>query len=126
MRQLWTAAVLLTALVTGLLLLGRGVDRLVSPMLDALPRAAEAAQAGDWETVEALTLQAAEAWEAAVGRLHLAEDHQIVGEITALLDEAAVNARVRDLGPYRAAVQRTIRSLTALRASEQLTLGNLF
>lgn len=126
MRQLWTAAVLLAALAAGLLLLGRGVDRLVSPMLDALPRAAEAAQAGDWETAEALTRQAAETWEAARGRLQLAEPHQTVGEITALLDEAAVDAQVRDPGPYRAAVRKTIRSLTALREAEQVTLGNLF
>ena len=126
MRQLWTAAALLAVLAAGLLLLGRGVDNLVSPMVSDLTRASEAAQAGDWETAEALTRQAAEAWEAAGSRLRLAEPHQSVGEIAALLDEAALDARLRDRGACCVAVRRTIRALNDLGEAERITAGNVF
>ena len=126
MRQLWTAAALLAVLAAGLLLLGRGVDGLVAPLAEDLTRASEAARAGDWETAEALTRQASETWEAAGDRLRLAEPHQSVGEIAALLDEAEAYAEARDPDAYRAAVRRTLRALTALGEAERLTPGNLF
>ena len=125
MRQLWTAAVLLAGLAAGLLFLGRAVDGLVSPMLTGLSSTAEAAQAEDWAGAEALTRQASEAWEEAAW-LRLAEPHQSVGEIAALLDEAEAYAEARDPDAYRAAVRRTLRALTALGEAERLTPGNLF
>ena len=126
MRQLWTAAALLAVLAAGLLLLGRGVDGLVAPLAEDLTRASEAARAGDWETAEALTRQASETWEAAGDRLRLAEPHQSVGEIAALLDEAAASARLRDKGGCMADLRRAVRALTALGEAERVTMGNLF
>ncbi len=126
MRQLWTAAALLAVLVTGLVLLELGVDNLVSPMAIGLTRASDAAQAGDWETADTLTRQAAQAWEAAGSRLRLAEPHQAVGEIAALLDEALLDAQARDTESYRVSIRRTIRALTDLRETERMSLGNVF
>ena len=126
MRQLWAAAVLLAALTAGLLFLGREVDGLVSPLVSGLSQASEAARTEDWETAERLIRQAAEAWESVSRRLLLVEAHQSVGEISALLEEAALDAQVRDAGACRAAVHRAVRALTALAEAETAALGNVF
>jgi hypothetical protein len=126
MRQLWTAAVLLTVLAAGLLLLGRTVNGLASPMLADLTRASEAAQVGDWEAAQRLTRRTAEAWETAGSRLLLVENHQAVGEIAAELDEAVLAAEERDRGDLLVSVRRAVRALTALQDAERLSLGNVF
>lgn len=126
MRQLWIALALLGALTAGLLGLGRAVDALAAPMIDDLTRCGRAAETGDWETARTLTRRAAETWEAADGWLRLAETHQTVSDVAALLDEARVYAAARDPAPYQAAVRRAARALLALKTSEKPTLGTLF
>ena len=108
MRQLWKAGALLAALILGLALLGYEVTGAAGPVVTDLTHAAAAA------------------WEEADGWLRLVESHQTVGEIAALLDEAGEYARARETGAYLAANRRVVRALHAVRASEQVTLGNLF
>jgi|GEM_PF-2620512 len=126
MKQLILALALLGALTGSLLLLGRAVDGLTGPMTDDLTRAAAAAREEDWETAQTLLGRAAETWEAADGWLRLSESHQTVSDVAALLDEALVYAGAREPAPCRAAVGRTVRALTALRAAEQVSLGTVF
>ena len=126
MRQLWTAVLLLVLLSAALLAAGRQAADLAGSLLEELPQAAAAAEAGDWTEAQARTGRAAETWEEAARWLLLAESHQAVEEVGCLLEEAAVWAGVRDAGSYRTAVRRACRALRVLSEGERVTLGNLF
>ena len=126
MRQMWKAGALLAALILGLALLGHEVTGAAGPVATDLTHAAAAAEAGEWDTAHRLTCRAAAAWEEADGWLRLVESHQTVGETAARLDEAGEYAHARETGAYLAANRRVVRALHAVRASEQVTLGNLF
>ena len=125
MRRFWFGVGLLLAL----LLIGfwtqAGMDAIHTPISEALDRAAQAAQDGDWESALALAAQAKGEWDARWHVTAATADHAPMDEVDMLLGALEVYAGERQTLHFAACCAQLSQLIQAVADAHALNWWNL-
>lgn len=126
MKQLISAFVLLTLIITGCLASEHFLGELTTHTTDLLAQAEESAEHGDWNTAKKLTTQAEEFWSSNQTFLYALLRHEDIDSVLGGFRE--INELIdcqEGGGEYSAANARLVTEIQLLHEMEQLSLINL-
>lgn len=92
---------------------------------DMLAQAEDAAEAGDWETAEALTLDAQDRWTRSSGYLYTVLRHSDTDQVDIKFQAVLEWIECEEDGEYSSANAELMTQLSLVAEMEQLTIKNL-
>ncbi len=118
MKRLWLGLGILGVLLALSVTVFVSMDRIHSPIAQTLAQAAEAADAQDWETANALTARARARWEKYWHFTAIVADHTPMDELDGLFRELAVYGQEAE-SPHFSATARHLSTLAQGMADSQ-------
>ena len=125
MKRCWIGVVCLVLLLMGGLYVDRVMGRSHAPVSQDLDRAAECAQAEDWEAAASLTGKAGEAWQRHWHFTAAFADHEPMETIDALFSRLTVFAAAREKEEFGALCRELSRQVKAMGDAHDLKWWNL-
>ena len=125
MKRCWVGLACLLLLLAGGLYVSRVMVNSHAPIAQALDRAAECAQAEDWEAAASLTGKAGEAWQRHWHFTAAFADHEPMETIDALFSRLTVFASARKSEEFAAVCRELSRQVEAMGDAPRLTWWNL-
>ena len=126
MKALWMCLGILLATASLLVVSGRRLDSLLTPMQERLEQAELLAGAGDWESAREETRKAQAVYDKATTYLHMMLPHAELEQTQRLFSDAFTYLESERAGEYQSSNRALILHLRHLGEMERLSLMNLF